>query len=201
MSVVISNQTAIAYVFVALLGLIILRRAYRLTQGVPISTGRLLVLPAVYVLLYVAELAAIGYGGFGSSVTIELYVSYAVDAALVVAGIVVAYGYTLQHLEIYRPEGTIAWSYRMSPLLPVLYVVLFFVRIGIETAILNESPFVFPVPGALAGISVLALYLLFTVDALWGLSTGFLVGRSVAVYREWRAKLATPGAAPGPALP
>jgi hypothetical protein len=201
MSVGLSQQTAIAYLFIALIALLVVRRALLLTRGMPIGLGRLVVLPAFYVVIYVAELAAIGVGGVGSTVATPLYVSYGVDAALVVVGTFVAYGYTLRHLHIYQPEGQTTWNYRMNPLLPVVYVVLFIVRVGIETAILNESPLAFPTAGALAGVSAFALYSLFLVDALWGLSTGFLVGRSVAVYHAWREKTASPQSSPGPALP
>lgn len=201
MSVGISQQAAIGYLFAALVGLLILRRTLRLTRGATVSAGRLLLLPALYVVVYVAELAAIGFGGGGSSVTTPLYVSYGVDATLVVVGTVAAFRYTLRHLQIYRANGETEWSYRMNPLLPVVYVVLFFVRIAMETVILNESPFAFPAAGALAGISAVALFTLFAIDALWGLSTGFLAGRSAAVYHEWRKKLVEPGPAPGTALP
>lgn len=198
MTSTLSNQTAFAYLFVALVGLLILRRAYRLTQGAPIGTSRLLVLPAFYVIIYAAELTALGFGGGGSSVTFPLYLSFTLDAILVVVGTFVAYGYTLRHLQIYRAEGEAGWSYRMSPLLPVIYVVLFFARVAIESVVLNESPLVFAAPSALSGISAFALVSLFAVDALWGLSTGFLIGRSVGVYHEWQQKLHEPSP-PAPA--
>ncbi len=189
MSVTLSNSDAISYLFIAFLGFIILRRAYLLTHGVPVSTARVVVLPAFYALLYIAELAAIGLVAPGSSLATPTYLSFAVDAALLVVGTWVAYEYTLRHLETYRAPGETAWSYRMSALLPVAYVALFFARVAIETAVLNETPLEFPTAKALAGVSILALYSLFLVDALWGLSTGFLIGRSVAVYREWQKHL------------
>ncbi|MGI0130358.1 MAG: hypothetical protein ACREDE_00480 [Thermoplasmata archaeon] len=201
MSAPISNATAIQYFVIALVGLLILRRTYRLTQGVPIGTGRLVALPAFYVAIYVAELASIGLGGAGPAIMGELYGSFALDAALLVVGGIVAYGYSLRHLEIYRAPGETAWSYRMNPLLPIVYVVLFFARVGIETVVLNQSPFAVVGPGALAGVSAFALSALFAVDALWGLSTGFLIGRSAAVYHAWRGRLADSTPAAGPALP
>jgi hypothetical protein len=186
MSVVISNQAATTYLLVAVLGFIILRRAYLMTKGTDVSVGRLVAFPAFYLVIYAAELAAIGFAAVGSSAATQVYLSFGADAALILLGVFLAYGYTLRHVEIYQEPGESAWSYRMSALLPVIYVVLFLVRVVIETVVLNESPFSFPAPGSLDGISSLALYLLFVVDALWGLSTGFLIGRSAAVYHEWQ---------------
>jgi hypothetical protein len=191
MPVALSQAAVVSYLFVALFGLFILRRAYRLTQGVPLSTPRLVVLPVLYVLLYVGELASVSFVGVSSSIAPLTYLSLGVDAALLGTGVWLAYGYTLRHVQLYRAPGETYWSYRMNALLPVAYVVLFFARVGIETAILGESPFEFPTAASLAGLSTFSLLLFAVVDALWGLSTGFLVGRSAAAWHEWQRRLAT----------
>jgi hypothetical protein len=201
MNLSISQTTIASYLFVALLGVIILRRAFLLTHGVRATAGRLIALPVVYVALYAVELAAIGFAGVGSSVSAPLYVSFAVDALLVVVGTFAAYRYTLQHLTIYRAAGETDWSYRLSALLPVIYVVLFVARVAIETVLLSETPFAVPTTQALTGISAVALYSLFAVDALWGVSTGFLVGRNAAVYHEWQDRRKGPTASAGTSLP
>jgi hypothetical protein len=197
----ISQGTVEALVFVAFIGFIILRRTYLLTQGVRVSVWRLVALPVVYVAIYAIELGAIGYAGVGSSVADDLYISFAVDAALVVAGTFVAYGYTLRHVTLYHQEGDSEWSYRLGALLPVVYVVLFFVRVAIELVVLGESPFNAPTTQSSIGVSTVVLYFLFAVDALWGVSTGFLVGRSVAVYHEWQERRKETVVAPATALP
>jgi hypothetical protein len=166
MTAAISNETAFGNLLVVLLGLIILRRAYRLTQGVPIGTGRLVVLPVLYLALYVAEIGELAEGGPGRSASVPLYASYGLDAALVVVGTLVAFRYTLHHLEIYQYPGESGWNYRMTTLIPLIYVALFLVRVAIETVVLNESPFTFPATGVLASIPPFALYSLFAVDAL-----------------------------------
>ncbi|MGC2358918.1 MAG: hypothetical protein WA691_01245 [Thermoplasmata archaeon] len=201
MAAALSNATLFSYLLVVLIGFIILRRAYRLTQGVPIGIGRLVFLPVIYLALYVAEIGELAVGGSGLSSSVPLYASYGVDAALVVGGTLVAFRYTLHHLEIYQNPGETAWNYRMTTLIPLIYVVLFFARIAIETVVLNETPFAFPAAGALASISPFALYALFTVDALWGLSTGFLLGRSAGVYHEWQQRLRTPASSASPLPP
>ncbi|MGA8542747.1 MAG: hypothetical protein WB947_04315 [Thermoplasmata archaeon] len=201
MSAMVSQPTIAAYAFVAIFGLIVLRRAYTLTHGTQVSEGRLLVLPALYILIYAGELAAIDYGAIGSSVANQVYISFGLDAVLFAVGVFVSYGYTLRHVQLYRAEGETAWSYRLNPLLPVVYVVLFFVRTAIEAAVLNLSPFAHPSATALAAISLFSLYTLFAIDAMWGLSTGFLIGRNAAVYHEWQEKLGPPASARGTALP
>lgn len=185
------------YVVVALFGLFLLRRAYRMTQGVPVSAARLAVMPAFYVLVYAAELAGTWFAGTATGRAELTYVGLAADVVLLAVGTWVAHRITTAHVELYQPAPGGPWYYRLRPLLPVLYVLLFFVRAGIETAIIGIAPFEFPSAAQFAGISPLALYALFTVDALWGLTTGFLIGRSAAVYGAWqRAKRNLPAQAP-----
>lgn len=201
MSVVLSTSALYAYGFVALLGFIILRRAWIMTHGAPVSVTRLVFLPVIYVLLYVGELAAIGYGVLGTTFAQLTYVGFGADAALFVGGIWISYRYTLAHVRVYRNSADTAWMYRLNAVLPVVYVALFFARTAIETVVLSLSPFEFPTAATFVGISPLSLYLLFAVDAMWGLSTGFLVGRSAGVYHEWRQAVSTPHSSPDGALP
>lgn len=201
MTVVISTSEVYAYGFVALIGFIILRRAWVITQGAPVRMVRLVVLPVGYLALYVGELAAIGYGVLGTSQAVPVYAGFGVDAGLLLLGVWVAYRYTRAHVHVYQDPGSSAWMYRMESLLPVLYVALYFIRTGIETVVLGLSPLVFPTAATFVGVSPLSLYLVFAVDALWGLSTGFLLGRSGAVYHEWQQKLAAPQPSSDAALP
>jgi hypothetical protein len=189
MVVALTQAAILDYGFVALLAFFILRRSYRLTQGVPLSAGRLVVLPVLYVLLYVAELASVSFVGLVTSLAPLNYLSLAVDGALVAAGVVLAYRYTLRHVEIYQAPGETRWSYKMNALLPIAYVALFFLRVAIETVVLGESPFEIPTAASVTGLSSFALFSFAAVDALWGLSTGFLVGRSAAAWHEWQARL------------
>lgn len=190
----LSQGALFPYFFIALIGLIILRGAYRVTQGVRVVIARLVVIPVIYIVLYVAELSAVALAGSTASIAPAILGSSAVDAVLVVVGALLAYQYALRHVELYRVEGDPAWRYRMSAIIPIVYVSLFFARVALETAVLGESPLAFPSAGAFNGISPYALYTFFAVDALWGLSTGFLIGRSAAVYHTWRARLRNPPA-------
>jgi hypothetical protein len=201
MTIVVTQAELASYGLVAILGFIILRRAYIVTHGAAVSIGRLVVLPIFYVLIYAGEIAAIGYGAVGSGVADSVYGSIVADGVFVVIGAYIAYGYARRHVELFRPDETSVWYYRLGPIVSVIYVVLFFARTAIELVVLNLQPFGVTSAAALAAASPFALYSLFVVDALWGLSTGFLLGRNAAVYHEWQQKQTQPGASPGTALP
>jgi hypothetical protein len=174
------------YVILALFGLFLLRRTYLMTQGVAAGIGRLVVLPVFYVAIYTAELAGTWFAGIGSGRAELTYIALAADAAMLAAGIAVSYRVTARHVELYQPTPGGPWYYRLKPLLPVLYLVLFFARALIETVIVGNAPFAVPTTAQFDTITPIALYALFTVDALWGLTTGFLIGRSGAVYGAWK---------------
>jgi hypothetical protein len=190
----VSELEVEGYLVVALFGLFLLRRTYRMTQGVPAGAFRLAVLPAVYLGLYVFELTGIWIAGAGSGHSDLTLLTFGADAALVAGGTGIAYRITSRHVELYRPTGEVAWFYRLKPLLPVLYVVLFTARVAIETVVVGISPFALPTAAQFNSISPTALDALFVVDALWGLTTGFLIGRSAAVYRAWRRAEKSPAA-------
>jgi len=181
------TQTEVeGYLVIALFALFVLRRAWGMTQGARASIARLTVLPALYVAIYAAELAAIVFAGMTASWATSLYVALGADAVCVGVGVFAAYGYTARHVELYHPAGASAWYFRLTPLLPVLYVVLFLVRIVVETIIVGGSPFNLPSTAQLDSTAPFELYALLAVDALWGLTTGMLVGRSAATYAAWQ---------------
>lgn len=197
----ISQAALGGYFLVALISIIILRRTYSLTRGTPVRTTRLVILPVIYVALYVSELAGIWYAGAGSSQTNLLYAGFGADVVLLIVGTLVAERLTRPHVELYQPAPDGDWWYRLRPFLPILYVVLFVVRIGLEAAVIGESPFSVPTPAQYDAFTPVELYSLFAVDALWGLTTGFLIGRSWAVYALWKSRTAAAPPASGTALP
>jgi hypothetical protein len=191
-SVALSQAALGGYLIVALFGVFILRRTYALTQGVRVSAVRLTVLPVLYVFLYAAEVAGVYFAGLTPGQIRLFEVAIGADVALVVAGVFLAYRVASRTVELYRPPEDPTWHYRVRSFLPYLYVALFFVRVGIETVVLGETPFTTPAPGALAALSAFDLYLLFAVDALWGFTTGLLLGRNWAVYSKWQEASAAP---------
>ncbi|HTT15534.1 MAG TPA: hypothetical protein VMG81_07180 [Thermoplasmata archaeon] len=179
-----SNGAFVGYLFVAVFGLLVLRRAYRMTQGTPLRSSTILVMPVFYLLIYSAEIAVFLFAGAGTSLANVAYAFLAADLVLLVVGALLAYAWVGRHVELYRPEGSQRLYYRLNPLLPVVYVVLFFVRVGLAAAFLGETPFAIPSTSSIAGLSFSLFLLLGAIDALWGLSTGFLIGRNISVYHH-----------------
>jgi hypothetical protein len=178
-----SQEVTFGYLFVALFALLVLRRSYRMMHGTPYRVGLLVVLPIFYLVIYAAELSVLAAVGVTTRLATEAYASLAVDIALVIVGTFFAYRYVRKDVVLYRPEGSSVLYYRLSPLLPIVYVVLFVVRTVIAAVLLGESPFAFPMPASIESLPPILLLTLSAVDALWGLSTGFLIGRSLGVYR------------------
>ncbi|MGA7923519.1 MAG: hypothetical protein WCA77_06040, partial [Thermoplasmata archaeon] len=110
------------------------------------------------------------------------------DVAMLAVGAVVAFRYVKQRvvLEQRPPDG--AWYYRLPPFLPITYLILFLVRIGIEVVVVGVNPFAPPLSGQFNGLSSLTISLLIAVDVVWGLTTGFLIGRSAGVYSSYAEK-------------
>jgi hypothetical protein len=194
----ISSVDEEGYAFVALFGLLVLRRAYLLTRGALLRPAVLALFPALYALIYSAELAVIYFSAIGTGRWLSAEVGLAADAVLLGAGTWFAHAHSRRGVEVYQPIGESRWYYRLPPLLPVLYVALFFVRTAVAAVVVGETPFVIPSPTQLASISDLAWYTLLGVDAVWGLTTGFLIGRNLAVYGEWRRKTSATPSAPLP---
>ena len=194
----ISSNLVPELVFLGLIVLIIVRRTYRQIQGARYSVGRLIVFGGFTALIFVVLAfgtlyAAIATWGSPASGLLALYVAFPAVAAVIAAPHV----QRVVRFE-HRDDGN--WYYRLSWHVPVLYLVLFVVRIGAEIAIFGLSGVLvsFPPP---APPSVAALAILVGVDLLFGLSLGLLVGRGVGVYRAHRALPSTaPPSPPSPPL-
>jgi hypothetical protein len=82
-----------------------------------------------------------------------------------------------------------------------VYLALLLVRLILDVVVLGVNPFAGAPPGT-APLTGTALLLLAFVDALFGLSTGLLMGRTVGVYLEYRSKPSGgPPAGTNPPLP
>lgn len=154
---------------------ILLVRTYRLVTGAPLSVPRLAGFAAFYLFLFALLV--------GEAYTLLPVGLLGVDALIVVATTLLALPYVRRAVTVSRrPDGQ--WFYRMGPLIPVVYLFLFLVRMGIDVAVLNESVAGPPVVTSLSpgGQAALAL-----VDALFAFSTGLLTARSIGVYQEYRS--------------
>ena len=185
-------------VVLLLIVLLIARRTVRQVSGARVSAARMFGFAALYVLLFVALAfgtlyAAVGAWGPDAFGLLALYV-----AAPVAAGyLAVPYVERIVQFEV-RDDGQ--WYYRLSWHVPVLYLVLFLVRLGTEVAVFGLSDIVvsFPPPPP---PSIGALEVLLAVDLLFGASLGLLLGRGIGVYRAYHAHLAQTGSSPPPTSP
>lgn len=177
-------------ILVAVFALIVGRRVVRMVQGAPLSVGRLVAFAAVYLALCALAL--------GTDVLIEPWWVGLIDAALIV-GIALTLPSAIESsVSVYRGPGG-GWYYKMGVWVPIVYLVLFIARIVIEIGVLGIDPFAFS--PFTASFTTQQLTLLALVDALFAVSTGLLVARSVAVYRSFQRAEASEshrGAAPLP---
>jgi hypothetical protein len=181
-------------VVLALIVLFLVRRAYRMYTGTPVRTGQLFAIAGIYVVLFAITLA-IGSAG------IPWYL-YALDGALLVVA-AIAGTIHIRKVVVFerRPPPVGDWYFRLPPWIAILYVVLYVARIGSVLAFLGPNALEFVPTGAVT-LSPTALAVLAVVDALFSVSTGILVGRSIAVYHAFEAEKAKlpPPSGGGPPL-
>jgi hypothetical protein len=183
-----SSSLEPALIVLGLLVLLMARRTYLMVRGAPVRPGRLAVFAAFYVGLFVLTLAA-------TSVGTPWYL-YALDGAILLAASGLATGYVRDHVHLERRPPAQEWYYRLHPWVPLSYMVLFVSRIAIALWVLGPSAIGFAVAPAVS-LPPGAALLLDVVDALFGLSTGILVGRSVGVYLAYESAVARERASTG----
>ncbi len=191
-----ASDATTAYVVVALIVLVLVRRTFLMVQGARYSAPRIAAFSAFYLILYGAlagSTIAAAVGVWGDS-ALALVAAYA--AVLVVATwVALPYVRRIVHFE---ERGPGVWYYRLPLLIPVLYLVLFVLRFAVEIVVFGPAVitnFVLPaVPGT-------TLLLVVGVDLLYSVSTGLLVARGVGVYQAHRALTARTPTPPAPPLP
>lgn len=162
-----------------IIALLIVRRSYAMTQGVPYSTVRLVVFPGLVLVLW-------AFDELGSILLtpLALPILIALDSVVLV---VTAIGITSVAERMTRvsvePPGTP--SYQISFSLAALFVATFAVRIAVGIALFPTAlEFGSPAGGYPPFAQQFALAL---IDALFSASVGLLVGRSVGIYRKVRS--------------
>lgn len=172
-------------VVLAVIVLILVRRTYYILKGSVASPVRLVSYSVVVTGLFALTVSF----GVGVLPSFDLEI----DAAVLSVAALLATPYVRREVRFEQRPPSTEWYYRLSPWIPLSYVGLFVGRIGLLLAVLGPSALEFlPVSTAL---SPLDLYVLATVDALFALSTGLLVGRNAGVYLALREQ---PTLRPGP---
>jgi hypothetical protein len=177
-----------AILFLVIIVLFVVRRTYYMLRGTVASPARLIGYSAVVALLFVFTLAV-------SIGAVPVY-DFAADAAVLVVAALLALPYVRRHVQLEQRPPSSDWYYTLSPWIPISYVVLLIVRIGLLLIVLGPSALDFaPVTTQLTTLDIIALV---TVDLLFALSTGGLIGRNAGVLLALREKLAA--APPGPPM-
>jgi hypothetical protein len=166
-------------IILVILVLVVARRTYNLVQGTPYSEPRLFAF-GIFALIFFAAFAAttlyVAIGVWGSIAWALLgpYVLVVVAAAWLTAPRV------RKVVRFERREGGRLY-YRLPWVIPVLYLVLFVARLGIEVVLFGiSSLFTFTLPTSLP---IVLLATLIGFDLLYGASLGLLFGRGIGIRR------------------
>jgi hypothetical protein len=174
--------------------LIVARRTIAMVQGTRYSAARMFGFTGFYVALFLllasgTIVVAAQAWGLGGELLVAPYIAVLVVAALIAA----PYVRRIVRFEV-RDGGE--RYYRLPWVVPVLYLLLFVVRIAMELVLFGPAAFNFTLP---TSVSTTALALLVAVDLLFAGSTGLLLGRSVGVYYAHRDLERAGAPPPGPA--
>jgi len=170
--------------------LIIIRRAYAMTKGVPYSPIRLLVLPVLILILWgVSELESVLLTPWALPYLIVL------DVAILI-GSVVAFTPVAERMTHVERDASGSWSYRIGFSLAALFAGAFVIRLSLAVALFPSSLEFGSSPGGFPPSA--QQIVLGGIDALFSMSAGLLVARSVGIQHKWNAARATAGAARRP---
>lgn len=155
--------------------LAVVRRSLRMSQGVPYSGARLVILPVLLLVLWaVTELESVLLTPWAVPYLI------AADAALVVVSSVLFAGTARRLASVYRgPAGVL--SYRIGFSVTVVFLVIFLARL-VLAAVLFPASLSFAAPSGYAAPD--QQIVLAVIDAMFSVSIGLLLGRAIGVYRK-----------------
>jgi hypothetical protein len=161
--------------------LLIVRRSYAMTRGVPYSGFRLSFVAGLILFLWaVTELESTFLTPWAVPYLIALDIAILIGTSLAFTPV------AERMTEAYRaPSGR--WSYRIGFSLAALFVGAFVIRLSVAI-LLFPSSLAFGSPsGGFPPIQ--QQIVLGVVDALFSLSAGLLVARSIGIHRKWQAAM------------
>lgn len=183
--VTLSTSELSSALLLALIVLLVGRRAVAMARGTPVSVARLVLTTLLFLLLF----------AFLAVEELFLLPVYAVAADVAVVGIVgvLAVPFVERRVTVYR-DPVAGWSFRLGLVVPALYLGLFALRFALDFVVVGEDPFGPPVTSV--SLSPVALVTLAIVDALFAASAGLLVARSAGIYRAYRTAVRAAGPDP-----
>ncbi|HYA11026.1 MAG TPA: hypothetical protein VEH10_05090 [Thermoplasmata archaeon] len=169
------SEATVVLVEVAIL-LVILRRSYLMSRGVPYSPARLLLAPVLILFLWcLVELEA--------PLLTPLAIPYflALDIAILVAAALGARPLAERRTQVARDDSGV-WTYRIGFSLAALFLVVFLLRLGLALALFPSALSFGAPPGGYPPFP--QQLVLAGIDAIFSVSAGLLVGRSWGVARK-----------------
>jgi hypothetical protein len=185
----LSSADVSALVFLALIVLAMARRTVVLARGAPYSTARLFGYGGFSMVFFAAFAASTLYVAWGTwgPVALGLLAPY---AGVVAGAALVAEPHVRQRVVFETRTSGLVY-YRLPLLVPLLSMVLFVVRVGVELWMFGLTALTsFSIPTSL---SPAALAILIGFDLLYGVSIGLLIGRGLGVRRAYLARPSTGG--------
>ncbi len=184
MSGSVSTPVTSGLVILAIIVFVMARRTYALTQGAQYGPTRIFAYGAfstALFLFFAASTIYVAYGLWGP-VGFALLAPY---AAVPVAAAWIAIPHVRRRVRFEKRSDGLTY-YRLPILLPLLSLVVFLVRVGVEIwafGLANLFSFTFPTTLPLG-----TLLVLIGVDLLFGVSIGMLYGRGLAVRAAFAAQ-------------
>ena len=180
----LSSADESAILFLVIIVAIMIRRTYALSQGTPYSTARVFGYGAFSMVLFALFAASTIYVAVGSWGPIG-YALVAPYIGVVIGSALIAEPRIRRLVKFEERAGGVLY-YHLPIVVPVLNLVLFVVRLGIEIWLFGLSTitsFQFP-----TSLPIGALEILIAFDLLFGISIGLLIGRGLAVHRAFLAR-------------
>lgn len=162
----------------AIVALVVARRSYSLTRGVPYSAARLIALPALVLVLWGASEA--------ESVLLTpwaLPYLLVLDVAILVLATLTFTRVAERRTEVYR-DAAGGWMYRIGFSLAGLFLGVYVVRLALAIVLFPSSLEFGAPPGGYPPQPQQVV--LGVIDALFSLSVGLLLGRSLGSARKYK---------------
>jgi len=165
--------------------LIIVRRSYFMTKGVPYSAARLAALPVLILILWtVSELESLLLTPWALPYLVAL------DAAILVLT-TLAFTPIAERMTQVTREPSGAGTYRIGFSLAALFVGAFVIRITVAVALFPTSLEFGTPPGGFPPAQQQVV--LAVIDAIFSLSAGLVLARFFGIRRKWKVAPTSPG--------
>jgi hypothetical protein len=158
---------------------VVVRRSYQMSQGVPYSVLRLVAVPVLLLILWAATEAA-------STLLTPWALPYLITADTAILAVTsVAFTGVAQRVTHVRADVQGNWNYRIPFSITGLFLAAYIVRLVLTVVLYPQSLNFGALPSGYPPETQQVV--LAVVDAIFSISVGLLVGRSVGIYRKLRS--------------